>query len=856
MDAFQDFRSFEEKISSALVDTTKIVGQLSSQDLSFYRSLDPAVSASLDKQNARLLNLAECLLKTAVSGSETEAPDVREVDELDNNWRGLVEVVDSLLERADVCLDEYTGVIKKSNQAEEAAIPRPPPSKQSSHNVLHTRNDLRKPQLLFKRKPLNDTNGPFKPLLTAKPHAALPLAQSLDTIVDGNGTEQSDGGKKGEGKGFTNKHSRSKHPYETEILQLQYPSCVYTKLPPVQYSSFETTSATWVDTPEAVVLMLEELRASKEIAVDLEHHDARSYVGLVSLMQISTRDKDWIVDTLKPWREDLQMLNEVFADPGIVKVFHGAYMDIVWLQRDLGLYVVGLFDTYHAASALGYAGQSLAFLLQKFVGFSADKQYQRADWRIRPLTEEMFKYARSDTHFLLYIYDNLRNELIDKSNPTNPYLNHIENVLARSKETALLTYEPDIYDEVSGANATGWSIMLKKTPTNFTNEQLSVFKAVHRWRDKTARQADESLNYVMPKRILFSIARVMPVDVQSLLGLSRDMPTLIKFRASELVKAIKQAKEDAGKTNPQTPSREFVHKGKIAPSSLGASAPSKGLEVQDEVKSASSTWALGAATIADVFSNQTKGSTIHAKTDTSLFWGDAFGSSLWHPAERAGPINKGIRLALPLPQLTAEIFEAGAGMGPGPPVADSEARAEHQFVKKREKIGQDEENIFIIKQLGGGRKRKLDEDEIPDAAVSEDERKPEADEPSVATDYDMGKVKTRALKTAQELKGAKSERRRLRKEKKRRKIEQKRQSEGGVRNGAESDEDLVAGVEKTDQKPFDFSSAPSVLHGKIEVPDRSSPRKVFNPYEKSGNASKGMHKSRREVPGKSITFKR
>jgi exosome complex exonuclease RRP6 len=145
--------------------------------------------------------------------------------------------------------------------------------------------------------------------------------------------------------------------------------------------------------------MLKELKTSKEIAVDLEHHDARSYVGLVSLMQISTRGKDWIVDTLKPWREDLQVLNEVFADPGIVKVgkyftfivvqllidkvFHGAYMDIVWLQRDLGLYVVGLFDTYHAASALGYARHSLAFLLQKFVGFSADKQYQRADWRIR-----------------------------------------------------------------------------------------------------------------------------------------------------------------------------------------------------------------------------------------------------------------------------------------------------------------------------------------------------------------------------------------------------------------------------------------------------------------------------------------
>lgn len=58
-------------------------------------------------------------------------------------------------------------------------------------------------------------------------------------------------------------------------------------------------------------------------------------------------------------------------------------MDMVWLQRDLGLYVVGLFDTYHASRALGYAGGSLAFLLKKFIDFDADKQYQMADWRIR-----------------------------------------------------------------------------------------------------------------------------------------------------------------------------------------------------------------------------------------------------------------------------------------------------------------------------------------------------------------------------------------------------------------------------------------------------------------------------------------
>ncbi len=58
-------------------------------------------------------------------------------------------------------------------------------------------------------------------------------------------------------------------------------------------------------------------------------------------------------------------------------------MDMVWLQRDLGLYVVGLFDTYHACQTLHYPGASLAYLLKRFLNFDADKKYQMADWRIR-----------------------------------------------------------------------------------------------------------------------------------------------------------------------------------------------------------------------------------------------------------------------------------------------------------------------------------------------------------------------------------------------------------------------------------------------------------------------------------------
>ena len=47
-------------------------------------------------------------------------------------------------------------------------------------------------------------------------------------------------------------------------------------------------------------------------------------------------------------------------------------------------------------------GHKCAFAMQ------ADKRYQLADWRIRPLPQEMLLYARMDTHYLLYMYDHLK----------------------------------------------------------------------------------------------------------------------------------------------------------------------------------------------------------------------------------------------------------------------------------------------------------------------------------------------------------------------------------------------------------------------------------------------------------------
>jgi len=56
--------------------------------------------------------------------------------------------------------------------------------------------------------------------------------------------------------------------------------------------------------------MIEELSKEKEIAVDVEHNHERSFQGLTCLIQIATRQNDYIVDPFELWQH-LNLLNLV-----------------------------------------------------------------------------------------------------------------------------------------------------------------------------------------------------------------------------------------------------------------------------------------------------------------------------------------------------------------------------------------------------------------------------------------------------------------------------------------------------------------------------------------------------------------
>jgi exosome complex exonuclease RRP6 len=95
---------------------------------------------------------------------------------------------------------------------------------------------------------------------------------------------------------------------------------------PIPSIPFSPENLTRVSTKEELLVTIEVLKNAKEIAVDLEHHSYRTYAGFLCLMQLSTREHDFIVDLLVPEvRAEMAALGEVFADPGIVKVRQSSY---------------------------------------------------------------------------------------------------------------------------------------------------------------------------------------------------------------------------------------------------------------------------------------------------------------------------------------------------------------------------------------------------------------------------------------------------------------------------------------------------------------------------------------------------
>lgn len=292
---------------------------------------------------------------------------------------------------------------------------------------------------------------------------------------------------------------------------------------------------TYIDTPEGLRAMVARLRDLPLVAADTEAAGYHRYFDRLSLVQLSSRDEHFLVDPQAV--TDLLPLAELFEDPLIETIFHDADYDLRILDRDAGLRVIGLFDTQIAAAFLGERSLGLGSIVEKYLGLKLPKEFQRADWGERPLSEGMKQYAATDTAHLPELRDRLVEALEKRGR-----MEWAREEFTRREQTRWT--EPE-----EGREA----FLKMKGARDLTSRGLAILRELYEWREGVAKERDQATFRVLGNQALLEMSASPPDSERELskyTGLSEGMA---QRRGREIMAAVRRGQEVPDGSLPRFP---------------------------------------------------------------------------------------------------------------------------------------------------------------------------------------------------------------------------------------------------------------------------------------------------------------
>jgi len=283
--------------------------------------------------------------------------------------------------------------------------------------------------------------------------------------------------------------------------------------------------------------LLDSLYDQSAIAVDTESNSLYAYQERICLIQFSTREGNYIVDTLSGL--DLAPLARVFADPGIQKVFHAAEYDVKCLKRDFGFHFANLFDTMWAARILGWPRVGLGDVLKETFDVRTNKRYQRYNWGKRPLDPEALAYASLDTRYLLPLRDLQFDALIQKGRWAEAQ--EVFDQIAASEPT-FRPFDPEDFRCIKGA-------------LDLTGQEQAILRMLYVWRDREARHQDRPPFKVLNDRTLLSLAQARPRTRDELIGVPGLKPYHVRRYGRYILRAIRRGARAQPPEPPPPPPR-------------------------------------------------------------------------------------------------------------------------------------------------------------------------------------------------------------------------------------------------------------------------------------------------------------
>jgi ribonuclease D len=257
-------------------------------------------------------------------------------------------------------------------------------------------------------------------------------------------------------------------------------------------------SAIVIETASQFSEMIEHLSHARHIALDTESNSFYAYFEKICLLQISTTERDYIVDPFA--LQNLSPMSTILTDPKIEKIFHAASNDVLGLKRDFQFRVRNLFDTAVACKLLGYKQLGLAKILEQHFGVVLDKRWQRYDWGKRPLKEDQLDYASLDTHYLIPLRHTLASDLV-----AGNLWDTAREAFEKTSEQELQerAFHPDACFQIRGAESL--------EPTG-----RRILKALYLYRDQEAQRRNKAPFRVLSNETLLRLAHQPPMSIQDI----------------------------------------------------------------------------------------------------------------------------------------------------------------------------------------------------------------------------------------------------------------------------------------------------------------------------------------------------
>ena len=171
---------------------------------------------------------------------------------------------------------------------------------------------------------------------------------------------------------------------------------------------------TYIDTTDDLSFLNKELLEKTCVGVDTEFRRTTKDNMRLALLQVNDGEEIYLIDTISI--SDPEGNCDFLFSDSVKKIFHSCKEDLEAIHSWTGNVMKNLFDTQLANAfldghySIGYQG-----LVEERLDIALDKKETRSNWIRRPLSDSQLSYAASDVEYLIHIFIEQEEELIQSN---------------------------------------------------------------------------------------------------------------------------------------------------------------------------------------------------------------------------------------------------------------------------------------------------------------------------------------------------------------------------------------------------------------------------------------------------------